>query len=138
MDLRTAFLIEEPSVSIPWGVTKKRLFELLASDSPRRVTSGYLTLRARVLDGLNCMLGFHFRKNGLLSEIEFFREDSNLQISYDAFQRHFEQALGPPSRTVPGDEGFSAHEWLVPDVRVVHYVVNRFGPEEHMRIQHLG
>jgi hypothetical protein len=139
MDLRAAFPIEDPPVSVPWGATEEQLVQLLASASPRRVTRGYVTLPVQVLGGLNCMLGFHFRDSGRLSELEFFRTAyPDQQASFDEFQRYFEQALGPPSRTEAGDQGFPLHEWRLPGARVVHYVFDRFGPEEHMRIQRVA
>ena len=139
MDLRSTFDIEDPRVSVPWGATEEQLVNLLASASPRRVTRGYITLRVRVLGGLNCILGFHFRESGRLSELEFFRTSyPDQHASFDEFQRHFEQAFGPPSGTEAGDHGFPSHEWRVPGARVVHYVINRFDPEEHMRIQRVA
>ena len=139
MNLLDAFPIEHPAVSVPWGVTEEQLLGILASASARRVTREYITLPVRILGGLDCMLGFHFRDNGCLSELEFFRTAyTDQRASYEEFQRHFEQALGPPSRTQAGDEGFPSHEWYVPGARVVHYVFDRFGPEEHMRVQRIA
>jgi hypothetical protein len=31
------------------------------------------------------------------------------------------------------NEGFNNYEWRINDVQIVHYVFDRFGPEEHMR-----
>jgi hypothetical protein len=139
MDLRDAFAIEDPAVSVPWGATEEQALALLVSASPRRVTRGYVTLAVHVLGGLNCMLGLHFRDKGRLSELEFFRTTyPDQHASFQEFQRHFERELGPPSHTRAGDAGFPAHEWHVPGARVVHYVFDRFGPEEHMRIQRVA
>ena len=136
MDLRTAFTIEDPAVAVPWGASEEQFLELVASASPHRVTGGYITLPVRVLGGLKCTLGFHFRAGGRLSELEFFRKAyPDQRASYDEFQRHFEKEFGPPSYTANGSEGFESHSWDLPGARIVHYVFDRFGPEEHMRIQ---
>lgn len=139
LDLREGFAIEEPAVIVPWGATEDDILALLAPASPRRVTRGYITARVRVLGGLDCMLGFHYRNAGRLSELEFFRAAPSLQRdSFDEFQRHVEQAFGPPSQTAEGDAGFPSHQWRLPGARIVHYVFDRFGPEEHLRIQRVA
>jgi len=138
MDVRQAFAIEDPSVVVPWGASETELEALLPG--VRRVTRAYYTLPVAVLGGLRCMLGFHFRgADGGLSELEFFRTSyADRRASYDEFQRHFEAVFGPPSSSRPGGEGFSSHEWRLPGVSIVHYVRDRFGPEEHMRIRRLA
>lgn len=86
------------------------------------------------------MLGFHFepRKNGILKELEFFRTDySNQQKSFDDFQSHFEKSFGKPTSSTKGNEGFNNYEWNFNEVQIVHFVFDRFGPEEHMRIKKL-
>jgi hypothetical protein len=135
MEIREAFTIEDPAVSVPWGVAeaelKARIPEL------HHVTRGYYTLPVTVLGGLRCMLGFHFRgSSGGLSELEFFRMAyPDQRASFEEFQRHFEHAFGPPSISARGDQEFPSYEWRLPGVSIVHYVFDRFGPEEYMRIR---
>jgi hypothetical protein len=82
------------------------------------------------------MLGLHCRDQGHLSELEFFRTAyPDQRASYDDFQRHFEQAFGPPSSTEPADCGFLTHTWQLQGAIIVHYVFDRFGLEEYMRIR---
>ncbi|MBA2489451.1 MAG: hypothetical protein H0V36_09070 [Chloroflexi bacterium] len=83
------------------------------------------------------MLGFHFdpRNNGRLVELEFFRSSyRDQQASFDEFQRHLEVTYGPATRSGPGDEGFPWYEWDVAGTSIRHFVFDRFGPEEHLRI----
>lgn len=90
---------------------------------------------------MNHELGFHFkpRKDGTLHELEFFRRSyQDQEKSYNEFQHHFETAFGPPTETKPGPEGFPSHTWRLRGATIKHYVFDRFGPEEHMRIQHQG
>ena len=98
---------------------------------------GYFTLTDSP-GGLPHELGLHFhpRGSGRLSELEFFRTSySDLTTSYKEFQRHLEITFGSPTVTTPGSEGFPSHAWRIPGVEVVRFVLDRFGPEEHVRIK---
>lgn len=134
MEIHETFTIENPAISVPWGISESELQARIPGVT--RVTEGYCTLPAIVLGGLRCMLGFHFRSANLsLSELEFFRTAyPDQRASFEEFQRHFEQAFGPPTRSLPGPPGLPRHEWHVPGATIVHCVIDRFGPEEHMRI----
>ncbi|MBW2543121.1 MAG: hypothetical protein JRF15_13625 [Deltaproteobacteria bacterium] len=135
MEIREAFTIERPAVSVPWGITAAELNALIPD--LRRVTHVYYTLPVTVLGGLRCMLGFHLRGDGGgLSELEFFRTAyPDQRASFEEFQQHFERTFGPPSSSEPGGEGLPSYEWRLPGVSIIHYVFDRFGPEEHMRIR---
>jgi len=135
--IRETFTIEEPAVSVPWGLTAAELEALVPS--VRHVTHAYYTLPVTVLGGLDCMLGFHFRgPHGGLSELEFFRTAyPDQRASFEEFQRHFEAAFGPPSASESGYDGLPSCEWRLSGISIVHFVLDRFGPEEHMRIRHL-
>jgi hypothetical protein len=139
VDLRDGFHIDEPAVAVPWSVSESELAGLLGSVL-RHVTDKYWTARVRVLGGLSCNLGFHFRGDrGELSELEFFRDSYADQAeSFDDFQRHFETAFGPPTEKHVGSEGFPSYRWLVPGAEIIHLIFDRFGPEEHMRIRRRG
>lgn len=138
MDISTAFPLEKPAVSIPWGIRESELKTLFSAGELRRVTNAYYTAPVRILGGLECMLGFHFRgKRSTLSELESFRMDySDQRASFDEFQTYFEESFGSPTSTTAGSEGFPSHEWRVPGATIRHYVFDRFGPEEHMRVHH--
>jgi hypothetical protein len=139
MDLSVGFQIGQPHVLVPWRISPTELRVLLPSEL-REITHGYSVVRCTSLGGMQHMLGFHFepRHDGHLKELEFFREGPMaLAESYADFQAHFVTAFGPPARTRLGTEGFPTHEWLSPRARIVHRVQDRFGLEEHMRIQFL-
>jgi len=140
MDLREGFQIDEPNAFVPWSITQAGLRALFGSHL-REVTRGYFIVPCTSLGGLRHTLGFHFepRQSDHLLELEFFRSAAvPMAESYDDFQRHFERAFGPPTRSRPGTEGFAFHEWMLPAARIIHFVRDRFGPEEHMRIQTLA
>lgn len=136
VDLGNGLRVDEPPVVVLWGICESDLQSLLGP-ALRRVTKGYWVARVRVLGGLSCNLGFHFRDaRGGLSELEFFRDSYEDQAaSFEEFQHYFEVAFGVPTEQRPGAEGFPSYRWRVPGAEIVHYVFDRFGPEEHMRIR---
>ena len=89
------------------------------------------------LDGMAHELGFHFspRSKGILTKLEFFRSSyENQKASFDEFQKHFERFFGQPTNSTMGTERFPSHTWELQGIRIIHYVFDRFGLEEHMRI----
>jgi hypothetical protein len=140
MDLTTGFQIESPNVFVAWGVRPTKLKSLLTEHGLKRVTHGYYTLSCVSLNGLSHDLGFHFRPRwgGILNELEFFhRSYKELEVSFEEFQKHFEAAFGKPTNEQPGDQGLPSFCWNFASIQIVHYVLDRFGPEEHMRIRKL-
>ena len=138
MNIKEGFKIDVPDIFIPWCIDEQTLIKLLNKHSYNHVTKGYYTISCKSLSGLDCMLGFHFepRKDGLLKELEFFRNSySDQSESFYEFQSHFEKAFGKPSKNYFGNEGYENYLWDFDSVQIVHYVIDRFGPEEHMRIK---
>ena len=142
MDLRDGLQMQEPAVFVPWTATVAGLQQLLGVHGLHHVTSGYYVLSDCVpIVGLRCKLGFHFIPRGgdRLHELEFFRHSYEDQAqSFREFQQHFESAFGPPTTTRRGEEGYPTHEWALPGARIIHLVQERFGLEEHVRIQRTG
>lgn len=137
MDISLGFEIEDPKVFIPWRISEGELKEILG-ESLRYITKGYYTVTCVSLNGMKHELGFHFKPRyfGKLFELEFFRRSyPDQKVSFEEFQKHFEGAFGTPSVTNRGEEGFPNYLWRLKNVEIVHYVFNRFGPEEHMRIR---
>ncbi len=140
MDINSGFQIEQPNIFVPWKIDEKTFIDLFNGKDLKHITTGYYTIKCKSLNSLNCMIGFHFepRKNGKLNELEFFRTNyDNQQKSFDEFQYSFTNAFGQPTSITKGDEGFNNYQWRLNDVQIVHYIFDRFGPEEHMRIKKL-
>ena len=138
MNIAEGFQIEVPNVFVRWGIIETELRTLLEPYGLRRITRGYFVLTCESLGGTAHELGFHFspRSNSILAELEFFRRSyENQKASFDEFQKHFERFFGQPTKSIMGTEGFPSHTWELQGVRIVHYVYDRFGLEEHMRIQ---
>jgi len=138
MEINKGFNVDKPDIFVQWNIIETELLTLFQGYEIKHVTTGYYTADCSSLDGLDCMIGFHFepRENGILKELEFFRMDySNQQKSFDDFQLHFEKTFGKPTNKTNGNEGFNNYEWRPDDIQIVHFVFDRFGPEEHMRIK---
>lgn len=138
MDLAAGFQIEEPQVFVPWGLTESELRSRLPR--AQRVTDGYFVAECTSLGGLNHQLGFHFepRVQGRLVELEFFRRSHpDLRQSYDGFQAHLEATFGRPTDTAQGswDDAMPVHHWFQSGASITHLVIDRLGPEEHVRIK---
>ncbi len=135
MDLSKGFQIEQPHVFVPWHTPETEFLDGFRGLHLRLVTRGYFTTHCTSLSGLSHELGFRFYPQGLV-ELQFFsRSYSNLDESYQGFQRHLEATFGQPTTTVPGSEGYLSHTWTFPGVEILHYVQEHFGPAEYVRIR---
>ena len=138
VDLSEGFQIEDPAVFVPWGIGEDELLDLLPT-KPHHLTSGYYVIDCTSLSGSKHALGFHFRSDpSKLKELEFFRRSNptypDLRPSFEDFQRHLELTFGPPTSESSGSEGLPHFRWKVNEATIDHYVFDRFGPEEHVRI----
>jgi hypothetical protein len=138
IDLTNCFQIYKPNIFIPWDIDENTLTDLFKDNQLKRVTNGYYTANCTSLGDLTCLIGFHFQpqSKGTLNELEFFRANyDNQQKSFDEFQTSFVKAFGQPTYTKKGEEGFNKYVWQFGKIQIVHYVFDRFGHEEHMRIK---
>ena len=138
MNLTHGFKIDKPDIFVPWDIDEKALTNLFERYKIKQVTTGYYTAQCCSLDNLNCMIGFHFepRTNGKLNELEFFRiKYDDQKKSFDEFQSNFEKEFGQPTRYSMGTEGYNNYTWQIGNVQILHYIFDRFGLEEHMRIK---
>ena len=139
--IETGFWIDEPNIFVPWNISEQELETLLGKQGLKRVTDGYYTIACTTPGGQKHLLGFHFRpqKGGRLRELEFFRDAyADLKKSYEDFQKHFEGEFGPPNSAEKSEDSFDRYVWRLGKIKIEHYVLDRFGPEEHMRIRFTG
>lgn len=135
MDIRRA-LTTDAGTDIPWLISQAELSSIVGGDCLTTVTTDYLVTRCSLLGGLQLSLGFHFKGSKLL-EVELFRHfPVPLPESYAEFQHHLTLTFGAPTQTIPGeaDGEYDHHEWRFGRTRIRHYVLDRFGSEEHVRI----
>ena len=143
-DFKKGIFLEKPNVLIPWNIKPYKLNKLLGQHNLKKVTSSYYCIKTTFLNGLDCTIGFHFYFFGI-KFFEIFRSEDyyknhTLLDSYNEFQKHIELAFGKPSLTRKStnpdfDVGFDSHTWKVGKRKVLHYVFERFGPEEHFHIE---
>jgi len=50
------------------------------------------------------------------------------------FSYFFKKAFGRPSYSEQSENGFQHYEWLFKEIKIYHYVLDRFGPEERLGI----
>ena len=135
-DIQMGLLISDPEVFVPWSMSEEDVPVLFRNCPVTFVTEGYYVMKGATLFGnLICNIGFHF--DNTLRRIEFFRNEyEDLRKSYDGFQRSIERVFGKPTNQSTDETGFLNCTWRISDdIRVTHYVIERFGLEEHLNIE---
>jgi hypothetical protein len=139
--------LDDPNAFVRWGIGEDDLVRLVGTERLKRVTDGYYTMSCKSLGGLAHRLGFHFlpREGGRLAYLEFFQpQPQDLARSFDEFQRHLVAAFdepnsyGQPFVEEPGKRRLPSCRWQIGDVEVLHFVLDRFGPEEHLTIRKIS
>ena len=138
-DFEAGFLIEDPGMAVPFGITPSAL-EALAEGRLRRINGKYFSMPCIALSGLGLQLGFHFKDTqwGLrLNECEVFFEDGEDGEDYEALfpvrQMHLERSLGSADRVQETKmKGFKFYRWESGSTVVEHFLRDRFGLEEHI------
>ena len=106
------------------------------------VTSGYIVFKGFVFESeIQLMIGIHF--NALKIEyIEIFRtleyyqsEAYDVNVSFSELSQMLQNKYGKPLITTAASiSGYPCEQWRTPDYIVNHYIMDRFGPEEHLHI----
>ena len=108
------------------------------------VASGYICFDAGVFSKESVLsVGLHY-KLGCLSFIELFRTkeyftaDYNIDVSFSDFNKQLIARYGKPSYkfitpTTDKNAGSNA-KWNKRDIKIDHWIMDRFGPEEHLII----
>ena len=106
------------------------------------VTNGYITFSAHVFDyAYPLMLGIHY--NPLKIEfieifrpIEYYQHDTyDINISFSELSEILIKKYGKPLITTSASiNGYPCEQWRTTDYIVNHYIMDRFGPEEHLHI----
>jgi hypothetical protein len=143
-DVALGVQLEMPALWIPWDVSVRDFLKLFTDNKqsvPRLVASGYYVARCHILHGLNTQVGFHFEPandGGRFNELELFDNGENdIEKSYRVFHERLVYLFGEPTKRTGGTFSVSMPtcEWRLGSVNILHYVTDRFGPEEHVRIR---
>lgn len=138
----SAFMIDFPQIAVSPDM-RAFLDALKASAVPYTlVTDGYITFEGSAFGcDVPLMFGIHFNAR-TIRFIEVFRPRAYyLSESYD-INESFAQLSGilrnhygkPIITTAASIGGYPCEQWVTPDYIVNHYIMDRFGPEEHLHI----
>ena len=106
------------------------------------ITDGYITFSAYVFDyAYPLMIGVHY--NPLKIEyieifrpLEYYQSDMyDINISFSELSAILNKKYGKPLITTSASiNGYPCEQWVTDDYIVNHYIVDRFGSEEHLNI----
>ena len=136
LDISKGLQIDDPMAFVPWDTIANNIETCFPNNPLSCVTDSYYTIKdVRLFDTLTCNIGLHF--DNMLKRIEFFRNDySDLRKSYNDFQMIFESKFGKPSKRSSDPTNFESCEWDISNkIKIYHYVMDRFGLEEHLFIE---
>jgi hypothetical protein len=128
-ELSRGFLLEQPSLTIPWGLSKTELTRLLSPYGLRKLSRDHYQLSCTALGGLTIELGFHFELicGSARYTLQIWRKcQVDVEADYYELQRHLESTFGFPTRTEPGSEGYPTHYWNQGDFTVKHWLWEHF------------
>jgi hypothetical protein len=142
VDVSLGLQMEKPNILIPWECSEKTLECLLEPYGPERAHSGF-TLPCVLWGGVKQIIGFQFGKDGQSGNYEgrgfwavhFIMESPGEFVEdYWTFQKGMEAAFGQPeleSGPDPSVYDLPGFRWRLRHVSIDHWVMERFGPEEH-------
>ena len=139
-----AFEIHNPNILITKSMTKN--FVVLRENNIEYdiVKDGYLCFRANVFSD-DCVLkvGLHYSCDHL-QYIELFRpkeyytEDYNIDVSFEDLNNQITSRYGKPTfkLIIPTTDAYagSKTKWLLNGIKIDHWIMERFGLEEHLNI----
>ena len=137
-----AFMLDFPQIAVSPD-TRAFLDALKATALPYKlVTDGYITFEGRAFGcDVPLMFGIHFDAQKI-SFIEVFRprayylsESYDINESFTQLSGILRNRYGKPVATIAASiDGYPCDQWVTPDYIVNHYIMDRFGPEEHLHI----
>ena len=128
-DLAHGYALEQPSILVPWGLSRRQLVSVLGPHGLRKVDANNFVLSCTSLSGLHHQLLFQYDFS--LGPKRYFLKlyqsnPQDIRKSYETFQLHLEMTFGRPSRSEETEDGFLYHTWNLGEVTVSHSVHERF------------
>lgn len=140
IDILKGLQIDEPMIFIPWDMDENTFIDKFKGHGASLVVEKYYFVKGvTVLGESHCNIGVYFdktiRKVGISRDnYEGYNDYIN---SFAAFQAVLIKAFGKPSRRERVLNDFEDCEWKISDnITIRHYVMDRFGLEEHLYIEH--
>ena len=136
------FPVLEPKIELTVSVSQC-IKELNTADVKyNQVCKGYIVFPAKLFNGLVMMVGLHY-KGSVIEYIEVFRPqeyydspDFDIKKSFDEIHNSVMTCYGKPKVTNPPHlTGFPYERWTGKNFSLEHYIIDRFGPEEHLHFK---
>ena len=132
--------IEDPKVLIPWGICVNDLVSMFQYYNLSQVTEEYYYVENISFIGEKCNMGIYFKQT--LYKIAFWRDDyqgrDDYIKSFNNFQSALEKVFGQPTEQKQVLIDFENCVWYIGEnITIQHFVLDRFGLEENLYIEHL-
>lgn len=137
-----AFEIDTPKFSITANACDLEVVLKKAGVEYKVVTDGYITFKGCVFNSdIPLAIGLHF-DSFKVRYIEIFRtqeyyqsEEYDINASFAQLSDILRKKYGAPVMlTSASISGYPCEQWMTPAYIVNHYIMDRFGPEEHLHI----
>ena len=138
-DILKGIKIDEPKIFIPWDIDEQTFADKFKSNSVSLVAEKYYSVKGvTILGESNCNIGVYFdnklRKVGI-SRDNYAGYDDYIK-SFKSFQAILIRGFGQPTKCERTLNDFEDCEWKISDsIKIYHYVMDRFGLEEHLYIE---
>ena len=139
---KPAFEVNSPKISITPDI-QALIESLKVSDIEYTpVTDGYITFAGQAFaSDIPLMFGVHFNKLKVefievFRPLEYYQSDCyDINESFEQLSKTLRKQYGKPLVTTSASiGGYPCEQWLTQDFIVNHYIIDRFGPEEHLHI----
>ena len=126
-EFERGFPVEDPPVTLEWGIAEDAALGLLAGARVQRVVAGQVRLRCKALGGLDIEVNLHFkpRTSGRLKHLEMVRSPTRRRRkAFDDLQERLVSRLGAGVESKAGlfvpVEGITPRSWVCGLVDVTH------------------
>ncbi len=139
-DILKGLQIDEPMIFLPWDIDENGFIDMFKNHNMSLVVEKYYFVRdVTIFDNSHCNIGVTFDK--MIRKVGISR---NNYEGYDAYVKSFAEfqialirEFGQPNKLEKALNDFESCEWRISDsIKIYHYVMDRFGLEEHLYIEH--
>lgn len=139
---RPVFQINSPKLSITPDAHNLEAALKNSGVEYKIVANGYIIFTGCVFDSdIPLMIGIHFNSNKvefieIFRTLEYFQaKEYDINASFSEISGILNKKYGTPLTTTSASiNGYPCEQWTTPDYVVNHYIMDRFGPEEHLHI----
>lgn len=136
-DLTDGYELEEPPVTVPWGLSRRQLIKLLEPHGLKQVDGDNFVISCVSLCGLSHTLSIHFdtRCRARRYYLRLSQSPSDdFHSSYELFQQHLERKFGSSSTYGNTEDNIVCHKWNIGEFTVHHAGFERFVLHETVSI----